>query len=59
MGNLCPKDFKFCMDDLCRASNCCVQVGAALYFECYGCGHLISDEDTQDCTCEAYDWTED
>lgn len=52
----CPKDFKPCIDDLCRGGGCLEMGGAQMYEKCIGCGAFISDDDHDACTCEEDDY---
>ena len=54
-GNLCPKDFLPCCDDLCRGGGCIAMDGAELYWSCSGCGAIVSDEDMDNCTCDPWE----
>lgn len=56
--SICPKTFKGCCDDLCYGGGCLLLHGAAMYSHCIGCNQLISDDDTDACTCD-YDYYED
>lgn len=48
----CPKDFRPCCDDLCYGGGCLAMEGAPMLQKCDGCGAFISEEDSDNCTCD-------
>jgi hypothetical protein len=55
----CPKDKKYCCDDLCHGGSCLLSPGDVPYEKCGECG-VIHCPVTQDCDCDFdYDNWED
>ncbi len=53
MGTICPKDFKPCIDDMCRGSDMCALGGGELISKCTACGGLQCDF-FDNCTCDPW-----
>ena len=53
MARICPKDFKVCVDDLCRGSGVCLRTGDYLLDECPRCHQPVSPD--IDCGCPTED----
>jgi hypothetical protein len=52
MGNICPKEGKSCIDDLCRGSGICGLTGHEMWDQCQKCHGIYSDEWGVECACE-------
>ena len=51
MPNICPKDGKSCIDDVCRGSGVCGITGMEMWDTCHSCHAVYSHEFGVDCEC--------
>lgn len=58
---LCPKDGKYCCDDLCHGGGCMMMGGYAMLEICQSCGGAIDTEipECSTCACDRDDYYDD